>query len=183
MEFLGTALAGRRDRAVIATKWGHTVSLADGERGGSPEQIRKRLEASLTRLGTEYLAPYPSIQNHDSVLTRDPETNGVLAPCAELGISFVPYFPLESGLLTGKYHAGEDRPAGSEIIAWGDRAEAFIDDRMLRIVERLMEWTAERGHGLVDLGNSWHTSHPLVASVIAGATRPQQIADNVTAAT
>ena len=55
-------------------------------------------------------AMYPSVQNYYSLLTRDPETNGVFEACVELGIGFVPYFPLESGLLTGKYRLGQERP-------------------------------------------------------------------------
>jgi len=235
-ELLGRALAGRRDQVLIASKWGHTVSLEAGERGGAPDQIRRRLEASLRRLGTDYIdhyqlhrpdpdtpheetlgcladlrdegkireigcthftadelvaahtaaigrgvAPYPSVQNHYSVLTRDPETNGVFDTCEQLGIAFVPYFPLESGLLTGKYRLGEPRPEGSRLDVWGDRASNFIDDDKLRVVERLIEWCDAHDLSLLDVALGWHTSHPLVASVIAGATRPDQIAANVAA--
>ncbi len=237
-EYLGRALGRRRGDVLIATKWGHTVSLAEGERGGDPEQIRRRLEASLTRLGTDYvdhyqlhrpdpqtppeetlgclaelraegkireigcthftaaeleqshsaavehgLAPYPSVQNHYSLITRDPETNGVFDTCERLGIRFVPYFPLESGLLTGKYRQGEPRPEGSRLASWGDRAAAFIDDEKLAAVARLTAWAEARGHTLLDLAMSWHTSHPLVSSVIAGATKPAQIEANVAAST
>jgi aryl-alcohol dehydrogenase-like predicted oxidoreductase len=236
-EYLGRALGGRRAEVVVASKWGHTVSLGEGERGGDPAQIRRRLEDSLTRLGTDYidhyqlhrpdpqtppaetfgclaelrdegkireigcthftadeleqshaaaiehgLAPYPSVQNHYSLLTRNPETDGVFSACERLGMAFVPYFPLESGLLTGKYRQGEDRPEGSRLAAWGERAGAFIDDDKLAIVERLIAWTDARGHSLLDLAMSWHASHPLVASVIAGATSPAQVEANVAAA-
>ena len=236
-EYLGRALGSRRAEVIIASKWGHTSSLGDGEHGGDPAQIRSRLDASLARLGTDYidhyqlhrpdpvtppeetlgcleelrqegkireigctyfsadeirrshaaavdhgLHPYPSVQNHSSLLHRDPETDGVFEVCAELGMAFVPFFPLESGLLTGKYRLGQDRPDGSRLAAWGDRADTFIDDDKLAIVERLIAWTAERDHSLLDLALSWHTSNPLVASVIAGATTPEQIAANVAAA-
>jgi aryl-alcohol dehydrogenase-like predicted oxidoreductase len=234
---LGRALGSRRAEVVVASKWGHTVSLADGERGGDPAQIRARLHASLDRLGTDYIDHYqlhrpdpvtpvaetlgclaelradglireigctafsadqireahavgaelgltswPSVQNHYSVLTRTPERDGVFAACADLGVAFVPYFPLESGLLTGKYRLGQELPAGTRLAVWGDRAASFIDDDKLRVVERLMQWTEAQGHSLLDLAVSWHTSHPLVASVIAGATRPEQIHANVAAA-
>ena len=236
-ELLGRALGRRRSDVVIATKWGHTSSLRDGERGGDPAVIRRRLDASLRRLGTEYVDHYqlhrpdtdtpvaeilgclaelrdegkireigcthftaeqlldahrvaaesalpawPSVQNHYSVLTRDPEHDGVFDACEQLGVAFVPYFPLESGLLTGKYRLGEERPAGARLTAWGDRADQFIDDERLRIVERLLEWTAERDRSLLDLALSWHTSHPRVATVIAGATSPDQVRANVAAA-
>jgi len=236
-EYLGRALGGRRSEVLVASKWGHTVSLEDGERGGDPARIRRRLDDSLRRLGTDYIdhyqlhrpdpetpveetlgclselrgegkireigcthftaeqlreahtaavghgvAPYPSVQNHYSLLTRDPETDGVFAVCEELGIAFVPYFPLESGLLTGKFRLGRERPEDSRLAAWGDRASNFIDDDKLAVVERLIAWCDERGHSLLDLAISWHTSHPLVASVIAGATKPEQIDANVAAA-
>jgi aryl-alcohol dehydrogenase-like predicted oxidoreductase len=235
-EFLGRALGSRRSEVNIATKWGgHT--LGEGERGGDPAQVRRRLDASLKRLGTDYvdhyqlhrpdpLTPheetlgclgelrqqgkiraigcsnfsadqlsdahaaadargvpnYASVQNYYSLLTRDPETNGVFDACRRLGIAFVPYFPLESGLLTGKYRQGEQRPKGSRLEAWGDRAGAYIDDEKLAIVERLIDWTRARGHTLLELAIGWHTSHPLVASVIAGGTSPAQVAANVAAA-
>ncbi len=236
-EFLGRALGSRRTDVLVATKWGHTVSLSEGERGGDPTQIRRRLEASLTRLGTDYVdhfqmhrpdpmtlaeetlgclaelraegkireigathftsdelaesasaavnngtAPYASVQNYYSLLNREPETNGVFATCEALGIAFVPYFPLESGLLTGKYRKGEQRPEGSRLAAWGARADAFINDDRLDVVERLIAWTESRGHTLLELAVSWHTSQPLVASIIAGATTPEQIQANVAAA-
>ena len=236
-EYLGRALGDRRGDVLIASKWGHTVSLDDGERGGDPAQIRRRLDDSLRRLGTDYidhyqlhrpdpetpveetlgclaelraagkireigcthftarqlrdahaaaaehgLASYPSIQNHYSLLTRDPETYGVFDACDELGVAFVPYFPLESGLLTGKFRLGQPRPEDSRLAAWGDRAESFIDDDKLATVERLIAWCDERDHTLLELAISWHTSHPLVASLIAGATKPEQIEANVAAA-
>ena len=236
-EMLGRALGARRSEVVIASKWGHTVSLNSGERGGDPAQIRRRLDDSLRRLGTDYIdhyqlhrpdpdtphaetlgcladlraegkireigcthfsaaeldaaqvaaegrgvAPYPSVQNHYSLLTRDPETDGVFDTCERLGIAFVPYFPLESGLLTGKYRLGEPRPEGSRLEAWGDRSARFIDDDKLAKVERLIGWVDARGISLLDLAIGWHTSHPLIASVIAGATRADQIEANVRAA-
>ncbi len=127
--------------------------------------------------------PYASVQNHYSVLTRDPEHDGVFDLCDRLGTAFVPYFPLESGLLTGKYRAGTERPPGSRLVAWGDRARQFIDDDKLAVVERLIRWCAERDHELLDLAMSWHASHPLVASVIAGATTADQVRANVSAST
>jgi aryl-alcohol dehydrogenase-like predicted oxidoreductase len=236
-ELLGRALGSRRSDVLVATKWGHTVSLAEGEHGGDPAQIRRRLEASLARLGTDYVdhfqmhrpdpmtpaeetlgclaelraegkireigathftaeelagsasaavsqgtAPYASVQNYYSLLNREPETNGVFAACQELGIAFVPYFPLESGLLTGKYRKGGQRPVGSRLATWGPRADAFINDDRLDIVERLIAWAESRGHTLLELAVSWHTSHPLVASIIAGATTPEQVHANVAAA-
>lgn len=236
-EYLGRALGRRRADVLIASKWGHTSNLEAGVRGGAPDQIRQRLEASLRRLGTDYIdhyqlhrpdpdtppaetlaclaelrdegkireigcshftarqlreahaaavaedvAPYASVQNHYSLLTRDPESDGVFDACAELGIAFVPYFPLESGLLTGKYRAGEPLPEGSRLAAWGPRAAAFVSDERLAQVERLREWATARGRRVLELAFSWHTSNPLIATVIAGATSPEQVTANVAAA-
>ena len=235
---LGKALGSRRDEVVIATKWGHTKSLAEGERGGDPALVRQHLEASLSKLGTDHVdhyqlhrpdpdtppeetlgvlaelraegkvreigctafsaaqleehhaaaeaagvPPWASVQNHYSLLTRDPETDGVFGACERLGTSFVPFFPLESGLLTGKYRAGQDRPDDARLARWGERSADFIDDDRLAVVERLVAWCEERDHTLLDLAISWHTSHPLVASVISGATRPDQVRANVAAST
>lgn len=235
-EYLGRALGRHRSEVAIATKWGHTKSLAPDERAGDPIRIRARLEDSLTRLGTDYVdhyqlhradpetpveetlgglaalrdegkiieigcthfsadaltrchdaaigndfPPFASVQDHYSLLTRDPETNGVFSVCEQIGIAFVPYFPLESGLLTGKYRMGKDRPEDSRLATWGDRANEFIDDDKLTVVERLIVWAESRGRSLLELAMSWHTSHPLVASVIAGATTPAQVAANVAA--
>ena len=123
------------------------------------------------------------MQNHYSLLTRDPETNGVFDTCRRLGMVFVPYFPLESGLLTGKYRRGEERPEGSRLAAWGDRAERVHRRRQAGDRGAVAAPGPEsRGHTLLDLALSWHTSNPLVASVIAGATTPDQVAANVAAA-
>ncbi len=97
-------------------------------------------------------------------------------------MAFVPYFPLESGLLTGKYRAGRPRPEGSRLESWGDRADAFIDDDKLAVVERLIEWVEARGRSLLELAIGWQVSNPMVASVIAGATTPEQVDANAAAA-
>lgn len=128
------------------------------------------------------VAPFATVQNHYSLLTRDPESNGVLEACARHQTGFVPFFPLESGVLTGKYSSVDDRPEGSRLAAWGDRAGKFLDDERLADVARMTEWAAERGHSMLDLAMSWLVSNPLVTSVIAGATRPDQIQANVAAA-
>lgn len=149
-----------------------------GATGFSAEELRASHGAGV-QAGVDSWA---SVQNHYSVLTRGPENDGVFEVCDELDIAFVPYFPLESGLLTGKYRLGEERPEGSRLAVMTDRAPAFIDDDRLRIVEALLQWCELRNHTLLDLAISWHTSHPLVASVIAGATKPEQVAANVAAA-
>ena len=204
-EWLGRALGSRRDEVLVATKWGHTASLKDGERGGDPALVRRSLEASLKRLGMDHvdhyqlhrpdpdtpvdetlgvladlaregkiselgasafsaaqldeaagvaedrsLPPFASVQNHYSMLTRSPEADGVLDACARHGVAFVPFFPLESGLLSGKYRLGEPRPEGSRLAAWGRRGDAFIDDDKLAVVGQLQ--SLGRGPGSQPVG-------------------------------
>ena len=130
----------------------------------------------------EGLEGWPSIQNHYSMLTRDPEHDGVLDACRELGVAFVPYFPLESGLLTGKYMSVTDLPPDSRLAMVGSaRAAQFLDDDKLAIVRRLEGWARDHGHSILDLAMSWLTSNPLVATVIAGATKPEQVRANAAA--
>lgn len=125
--------------------------------------------------------PFASVQNHYSLLTRDPEMNGVLDACRRHGTAFVPYFPLESGVLTGKYRPGEPPAEGTRLAAWGERAAAFIDDARLAVVDELRRWAEQRGHTVLDLAMSWLVSNPLVASVISGATSPAQVRTNAAA--
>lgn len=128
------------------------------------------------------LKAFRSVQNRYSVLHREPEAK-VVPACAELGIGLIPYFPLESGLLTGKYRAGEDLPDGTRLAAMPapQRARFLDDDRFTR-VERLREYANACGHTLLELAISWLTTSPSVVSVIAGATKPEQVAANVEAA-
>ncbi len=128
------------------------------------------------------LARFVTVQNHYSLLTRAPETEGVLDACAALDIGFVPFFPLESGLLTGKYSKGQPLPEDSRFARWGKRASAFIDDDKLDIVERLDAYATSQGHTLIELAMGWLVSNPQVTSVIAGATKGSQAQANVAAA-
>jgi aryl-alcohol dehydrogenase-like predicted oxidoreductase len=144
----------------------------------SAEQLREA-DAAAKANGT---ARFVTVQNHYSLLTRAPETTGVLAACDELGIGFVPFFPLESGLLTGKYQKGQPLPEDSRLNRWGKRAKAFIDDDRLEVVERLEAYASSTGHSLLDLALGWLVSNPTVTSVIAGATKPAQVDGNVAAA-
>ncbi len=123
-------------------------------------------------------ARFESVQNHYSLLTREPENDGVLAECARQGLGFLPYFPLESGLLTGKFRRGQEVPQGTRL---SSRREQLSDDR-LATVEKLIAFAEARGHTILDLAFSWLLAHPEVSSVIAGATRPEQIHANVAAA-
>ena len=124
---------------------------------------------------------FASVQNQYSVLHREPEDE-VLAACARLGVAFLPYFPLASGLLSGKYHAGEAPPEGTRMAAWGEeRSKKELSDERLATVAALDALARSEGHAVLDLAFAWLLSHPEVASVIAGATSADQVAANVAA--
>jgi aryl-alcohol dehydrogenase-like predicted oxidoreductase len=228
-EFIGRALEGRRDRALIATKFGKPMDERSEERRGSPDYIQWAVEGSLRRLRTDVIDVYQmhepdpvtpivetlgtlndlvhegkvrwigssnfsaeqieaaeevargagfhrfvSAQNHYSLVEREAEDE-ILPLCERLGIGFLPYFPLASGLLTGKYRRGEEategRLAGREIPEerW-DRAEA------------LRRCADERGISLLEVAVGGLLAMPAVSSVIAGATTPEQVRANVSAA-
>ena len=123
-------------------------------------------------------ARFVSVQNEYSLLRRDPE-QGVLQECERAGLAFLPFFPLASGLLTGKYRKGKGIPEGSRIADWFEGKIAPVD---LDRVEALIAFAEARGHTLLELAFSWLLAHRAVASVIAGATSPQQVRANVAAA-
>jgi len=232
-EIIGRALQGRRDRVVLASKFGMRVD--DAMPGGaSPDYVRRAAEDSLRRLRTDVIdlyqlhqpdpatpiadtlaamdelvqagkvreigcsnfspeqlreaaaavrdgaARFVSVQNEYSLLQRDPD-KGVLEECAEQGLAFLPFFPLASGLLTGKYRAGEAPPEGTRLAGKG-MAERWATERNVRIVEDLRAFAEARGRTLLELAFSWLLARPQVASVIAGATRPEQVQANVAAA-
>ena len=118
---------------------------------------------------------FVSVQNQYNILYREPE-DGVLAVCERLGLAFLPFFPLASGLLSGKYSAGEPPPEGTRLAAMGDRAASQLTDERLGQVASLNELAERHGHTVLDLAFGWLLSRPAVASVIAGATKPEQIA-------
>jgi aryl-alcohol dehydrogenase-like predicted oxidoreductase len=118
-----------------------------------------------------------SAQNRYSLLHRDPEED-LLPVCERLGLGFLPYFPLASGLLTGKYRRGEERPQGTRL---AERDEVFTDETFDQL-EALEAFAAERGLSLLDVAIGGLLGRPVVASVIAGATKPEQVRANVAAA-
>lgn len=229
-EFLGKALGRRRGDVTIATKFGHKRWHPD--RGAHPTYIRRAVEASLQRLGTDVIdlyqlhtpdplvpiadtlgalgdlvkagkvreigcsqfsveqlreaaaavkpgaAKFVSVQNEYSLLRREPE-HGVLQYCDQHKMAFLPFFPLASGLLTGKYRKGKGVPEGSRIADWFD---GKISREDLDHVEGLIAFAEARGHTILDLAFSWLRAHPMIASVIAGATTAEQVQANVAAA-
>jgi aryl-alcohol dehydrogenase-like predicted oxidoreductase len=121
--------------------------------------------------------PIAALQNRYNLLERDAEAE-VLPRSAELGVAFIPYFPLASGLLTGKYHRGKPPPPGSRLEG---RREALSDEAFDR-VERLDEFAQAHGRSLLELAIAGLASQQAVASVIAGATSPEQVRQNAAAA-
>ncbi len=119
-----------------------------------------------------------SAQNEYSWLERDLEAD-VVPALEQYGVGLLPYFPLASGVLTGKYRRGEELPEGSRLAAWGS-ADA-LTDRVFDVVEKLEAFAAERDLRLLDVAIGGLAAKPAVASVIAGATSAQQVAGNVAA--
>jgi aryl-alcohol dehydrogenase-like predicted oxidoreductase len=229
-EFLGRALKGQRDRAIVATKFGMAVD--DRRKGARPEYVKQACDDSLRRLAIDHIdlyqlhqpdptvpiadtlgamdglvkagkvreigcsnfsaeqldeaeratksgaARFVSVQNEYSLLHREPE-RAVLPACDRLGLAFLPFFPLASGLLTGKFEPGKPAPADSRLsLSWTSR---FTTDKNVQIAEALKAFAATRHHTLLELAFSWLASRAHVSSVIAGATSPEQVRANAAA--
>ena len=233
-EMLGLALGAERENVVVATKFGMDMQGSNGPDWGvrgSRRYVRKAVEASLRRLGTDWIdlyqlhrpdpvtpieetlaaldelvregkvryigssnftgwqvvdadwtaraagtTPFVSAQNEYSLLERDVEDELVPA-CEHVGVGLLPFFPLASGLLTGKYRRGEAAPEGTRLAGNADRLAGADWDT----VEALEAFAARRDLRLIDVAIGGLAAQPAVASVIAGATRPEQVLDNVRA--
>ena len=232
-EYLGRALGSHRDDVVVATKFAMPMGEGPYSAGGSRRYVMRAVEASLRRLGTDYIdlyqmhAPDPttpveetlaaltdlvhdgkvrylgssnfggwqiadaewtsrtrgfdrfvSAQNEWSLLRRNVEREVV--PASErFGVSLLPYFPLAGGALTGKYRRGEPAPAGTRHA--GDRGARWLTEANFSRIEALSSFATEHGHTVGELALAWLSSQRVVCSVIAGATRPEQVRDNVAA--
>jgi aryl-alcohol dehydrogenase-like predicted oxidoreductase len=223
--FLGEALQGRRDRAVVATKFGSHPDPSNPP-SGSRADIRELCHASLERLGTDWIdlyylhvpnasveisetmggmlelvqegkvraigccnvsakqvaeidrvvneagsVPLAAVQNRYSLLDRDDDA-AVLPLCRELGVAYVPYFPLANGLLTGKYVRAQTPPEGTRL------AGREIDDETFDRIDALERFATERGHTLLELAICGLASQPGIPTVIAGATKAEQARAN-----
>jgi aryl-alcohol dehydrogenase-like predicted oxidoreductase len=231
-EFLGRAIAGRRDRVVIATKFGWGRGRDDHSIArGHPDYVRSAIEGSLQRLGTDHVdlyqyhrpdgvtpveetlgamselvdegkvrflgssnfsaaqveeadsiaaergfARYVTAQNRYSWLERDAEDE-LIPACERLEVSLLPYFPLASGLLTGKYRRGAPEPVGTRL---SGRLE--VSGEQWSRIEALERFGAERGRSLLETAIGWLVEQPAVCSVIAGAMSPAQVRANAAAA-
>jgi aryl-alcohol dehydrogenase-like predicted oxidoreductase len=130
---------------------------------------------------TEHLTPFVSCQVEYSLLERAPERD-LVDVCRRYGIGLIPYYPLASGFLTGKYRPGEPPPEGARLATASPIANQVLTEKNYDTLMKLEGFARERGHSMVELAFSWLASHPVVCSVIAGATRPDQIEENARAA-
>ena len=130
---------------------------------------------------SEHLARPISAQHEYSLLNRHAEAE-VLPASAAFGLGLLPYFPLVSGFLTGKYRRGQALPEGARITTMpAERSHRFLNDRNFDLVEQWEAFAMQRGHSLTELAFAWLLARPEIASVIAGATRPEQVEENVAA--
>jgi aryl-alcohol dehydrogenase-like predicted oxidoreductase len=235
-ECLGAALKGRRDEIVLATKFGmdmEGLNGADHGARGSRSYIIRAVEASLRRLGTDYLdlyqihtpdeatpidetlsalddlvrsgkvrylgnsnfagwqiadadwtartaghSPFISAQNQYSLLHRAVEDE-VVPACEQFGLGLLPFFPLDSGLLSGKYQRGTTPPEGTRLAQ--ERYQRWLDGADWDTIEALTAYGKERGHSLLDVAIAGLAARPAVSSVIAGATTAEQVRANAAA--
>lgn len=144
----------------------------------SAQQLREAAAVSAARPAS---ARFVSVQNEYSLLHREPE-EGVLAECQRQHLAFLPFFPLMSGLLTGKYRKGQPIPQDTRVAKF-ERYRKLLTEENLDKVEALIGFAESRGRTVLELAFSWLLAHEVVASVIAGASSARQVADNASAAT
>ena len=125
-------------------------------------------------------AHFVSVQNHYNLLNRGDERE-VLPECRRLGLAYLPFFPLASGMLTGKYTKGEAPAPGTRMQRWGNRASGVLSDQNFEVVDSLNAWAVSHDHSLLDLALAWLIANPLIPSVIAGATKADQVRANAAA--
>jgi aryl-alcohol dehydrogenase-like predicted oxidoreductase len=127
---------------------------------------------------TRGLAPYISAQNQYNLLDRRIEKD--LTPaCQQFGVGILPYFPLASGFLTGKYKRGEEPSKDTRLGAMASMAKSALTESNFATLEKLQEFARGHGHSVLELAIGWLASMPAVSSVIAGATKPEQVSANV----
>jgi aryl-alcohol dehydrogenase-like predicted oxidoreductase len=124
------------------------------------------------------LNPLASAELEYSLLMREPEREQIPAMLKH-GIGLLPYYPLASGFLTGKYKRGDAMPDGGRLTRFQRYADRFMTDANWNTLENLQAFAKARGHTLLDLAIAWLAAQPVVASIIAGATRAEQLDDNV----
>jgi aryl-alcohol dehydrogenase-like predicted oxidoreductase len=127
-----------------------------------------------------HLTPFVTAQNQYNLLDRRVERE-LMPACAKYGLGILPYFPLASGFLSGKYKHGEAPPEGTRLAAWGPRGQAMLSEQNFDVLGRLEAFASDRGHQMIDLAIGWLASHETVPCVISGATKPEQVEQNAKA--
>jgi len=125
---------------------------------------------------------FVSVQDEYSLLARDVVERELSGAARKYGLGILPFFPLASGALTGKYRRNQANPAGARLSAQSPLSARFLSEASLDIIEKLAAFSEARGHTLLELAFSWLLARPQVSSVIAGATKPEQITANAKAA-
>ena len=141
----------------------------------------EQLDEAIAVSSANDLAPFVAVQNRLSLLRREAEDD-IVPASGRLGVGFVPFFPLESGMLTGKYARGAVPDDAYRMTHMARMAEQALTDANYDIVERLQAFATAKGRTILELAMSWLAMKPEVISVIAGATRPEQVEANATAA-
>jgi aryl-alcohol dehydrogenase-like predicted oxidoreductase len=124
--------------------------------------------------------PYVSAQNHYNLLNREIEKD-LMPACREFGVGILPYFPLASGFLTGKYRRGEEPAQGTRFAAMRRLADPLMTEANFKKIESLDEFARGHGHTLTELAVGWLATQPEISSVISGATTPEQVKENAKA--
>ena len=231
-EYIGRALKGKRDRAIIATKVSSRVGEGPNMAGNSRRHILAEVENSLRRLGTDYIdlyqihrwdpntpieetlkaldglisqgkvryigcsnlkawqvceslwtarvsgvASFASVQPLYNMMDREIESE-LLPFCKSYGVGILPYYPLANGFLTGKYVRGQGAPEGTRL---ADDDRGMFTDENFDMLERLEAFCVERDHTVLELAFAWLLANPNVSSVIAGATKAEQVVSNAKA--
>ena len=163
--------------AETLTAMSHLVDEGKVREIGCSNFSAEQLEEAEDAAKEKGVRRFVTVQNEYSLLAREAREE-VLPACRKLGLSFMPYFPLASGLLTGKYRKGQPPPPGTRLAGRGDE---LMNDERLDLVERLMAFAEQRGHTILELAMSWLGSQPEIATVIAGATSAEQVRANAEA--
>jgi aryl-alcohol dehydrogenase-like predicted oxidoreductase len=140
----------------------------------------RQLEAALALSADMKVAAFVTAQNPYNLLARDIE-GGLLPVCRGHGIGILPYYPIQRGLLTGKYKRGETPPEDTRLGRGGGDTR-FLNDASFDAIDALKAYAAAQGHSILELAMSWLASQPVVASVIAGVSKADQIESNAKAA-
>ncbi len=231
--FIGKALKGKRDKVILATKFGNKIGDGPNAQGGSRKHVMEEVEKSLRRAQTDYIDLYQMHRpdpgtpieetlralddlihqgkvryigcsnfeswqlceaiwtsrafNLNSFVSVQPEYNllrrgmerDLLPCCRAYDIGVIPYWPLASGLLTGKYRSGERLPPDSRLAGMPkELTSQMLSERRMKTIIDLERFAQERGRTIGELAIAWLVANPRVSTIIAGATKPEQVEAN-----